>query len=98
MNEVTRSAAVIAEEINLIKTQTSGILSAAYSYAHRSCMEIGKRLLEAKELVPFGEWGGWLESNFKYSESTAGTLMRIYREYGSEQIGPYYGKISRRDL
>lgn len=92
MNEVTRSAAVIAEEINLIKSQTSGILSAAYSYAHRSCMEIGKRLLEAKELVPFGEWGGWLESNFEYSESTAGTLMRIYREYGSEQIDLITGK------
>ena len=92
MNEVTRSAAIIADEINLIKSQTSGILSAAYSYAHRSCMEIGKRLLEAKELVPFGEWGGWLESNFEYSESTAGTLMRIYREYGSEQIDLITGK------
>lgn len=91
-NEIVRSAAVIAEEINVIKSQTSGILSAAYSYAHRSCMEIGKRLLEAKEIVPFGEWGAWLESNFEYSESTAGNLMRIYREYGSEQIDFITGK------
>ena len=90
--EIVRSAEIIAAEINSIKTQTSGILSAAYSYAHRSCMEIGKRLLEAKEIVPFGEWGAWLESNFEYSESTAGNLMRIYREYGSEQIDFITGK------
>ncbi len=91
-NEIIRSAAVIAEEINEIKTQTFGILTAAYSYAHRSCMEIGKRLLEAKEIVPFGEWGKWLAENFEYSESTAGNLMRIYREYGSEQIDMLTGK------
>ncbi len=91
-NEITRSAAVIAAEINAIKTQTSGILDAAISYAKRSCFEIGKRLVEAKEIVAFGEWGAWLESNFEYSESTAGNLMRIYREYGSEQIDLLTGK------
>lgn len=90
--EITRSAAVIAEEINTIKSQTSGILTAAYSYAKRSCFEIGKRLVEAKEIVPFGEWGEWLESNFEYSESTAGNLMRIYREFGSEQMDMLTGK------
>ena len=91
-SEITRSASVIAEEINTIKAQTSGILTAAYSYAKRSCFEIGKRLVEAKELVPFGEWGEWLESNFEYSESTAGNLMRIYREFGSEQVDILTGK------
>ena len=90
--EITRSAAVIAEEINSIKSQTSGILTAALAYTKRSCFEIGKRLVEAKELVPFGEWGEWLESNFEYSESTAGNLMRIYREFGSEQVDMLTGK------
>lgn len=90
--EITRSAAVIAEEINNIKSQTSGILTAALAYTKRSCFEIGKRLVEAKELVPFGEWGEWLESNFEYSESTAGNLMRIYREFGSEQVDMLTGK------
>lgn len=92
MNEVTRSAAVIAAEINAIKSQTSGILEAAFTYAKRSCFEIGKRLEEAKAAVPFGEWGEWLEQNVSYSVSTANDLMRIYREFGGEQIDMLTGK------
>lgn len=91
-NEIIRSAAVIAEEINAIKSQTSGILSAALAYTKRSCFEIGKRLEEAKSLVGHGEWGAWLAENFEYSESTAGNLMRIYREFGGEQIDLLTGK------
>lgn len=92
MNEVTRSAEVIAQEINAIKNQTSGILEAAFTYAKRSCFEIGKRLEEAKAAVPFGEWGEWLEQNVSYSVSTANDLMRIYREFGNEQIDMLTGK------
>ena len=51
-----------------------------------SCaIEIGKRLLEAKDLVPHGEWGKWLKENVNYSQSTANNFMRLYREYGSDQ-------------
>lgn len=92
MNEITRSPAVIAGEINAIKSQTSGILEAAHTYAKRSCFEIGKRLEEAKAAVPFGEWGDWLENNVSYSVSTANDLMRIYREFGNEQIDMLTGK------
>lgn len=91
-NNLVRSPAVIAAEINAIKSQTSGILCAAFTYAKQSCFEIGKRLEEAKALLPHGEWGAWLEKNFEYSESTAGNLMRIYREFGGEQINMLTGK------
>lgn len=90
--EITRSPAVIAAEINAIKSQTSGILEAAFTYAKQSCFEIGKRLEEAKAAVPFGEWGDWLEKNVDYSVSTANDLMRIYREFGNEQIDMMTGK------
>ena len=90
--EITRSAEVIAQEINAIKSQTSGILEAAFTYAKRSCFEIGKRLEEAKAAVPFGEWGDWLEKNVNYSVSTANDLMRIYREFGNKQIDMLTGK------
>lgn len=90
--EITRSPAVIADEINSIKSQTSGILTAAQTYAKRSCFEIGKRLEEAKSVVPYGEWGEWLENNVDYSVSTANDLMRIYREFGGEQIDMLTGK------
>jgi hypothetical protein len=90
--QIVRSAEVIAQEINAIKSQTSGILEAAFTYARRSCFEIGKRLEEAKAAVAFGEWGAWLEKNVDYSVSTANDLMRIYREFGNEQIDMLTGK------
>lgn len=91
-NEVMRNPAEIAQEINLIKSQTYGILEAAHSYAKRSCFEIGKRLEEAKAALGHGNWGEWLESNVGYSVSTANDLMRIYREFGNDQIDMLTGK------
>ena len=76
---VMRDAGVIAREINFIKEQTKRQMLAA-------SMEIGARLCEAKELVGHGEWEKWLCENVDYSQSTANNLMRIYREYSSQQI------------
>ena len=91
-NLIERSAEMIAEEINQIKSQTYGILMSAKNYAYHSCMEIGKRLEEAKALVAHGEWGDWLVNNVDYSESKAENLMRMYREFGNEQIDLLTGK------
>lgn len=91
-NIVERSAAVIAEEINQIKSQTYGVVMAAKNFAYRSCMEIGRRLEEAKALVAHGEWGNWLAQNVDYSESKAENLMRMYREFGDEQIDMLTGR------
>ena len=82
---VTRDAGVIAREINFIKEQTKRQMLAA-------SMEIGARLVAAKDLVPHGEWEKWLADNVDYSQSTANNLMRIYREYGDEQINLLTGK------
>ena len=82
---VMRDAGVIAREINFIKEQTKRQMLAA-------SMEIGARLCEAKELVGHGEWEKWLCENVDYSQSTANNLMRIYREYGSQQINLLTGK------
>lgn len=69
----------IATEINTIKQQAARQLLGA-------SIQIGERLCEAKELVPHGEWAAWLENNVDYSASTAQNLMRIAREYGSQQM------------
>ena len=90
--EIVRTPMQIASEINAIKQQTYDVLNGALTFAKRSCFEIGKRLEEAKALLPRGEWGGWLSENFEYSETTARDLMRIYREYGNEQIDLISGK------
>ena len=70
---ITRSPAMIAGEINFIKSQ---VRSAAFSGA----VEIGIRLQEAKALVPQGEWTAWLEDNVSYSVRTAQNLMALAAE------------------
>lgn len=78
MSEIIRDANVIAGEINAIKQEVRDT-------AIRGAIEIGKRLLEAKSLVPYGSWGKWLEENVDYSERTAQDLMRIANEYGRRE-------------
>ena len=69
-----RNADVIASEINFLTGQAQSML---ISYI----IEIGKRLTEAKALVPHGEWGLWLKNQVSYSQSTATNYMKIYEEY-----------------
>lgn len=78
MSEIIRDAATIAGEINAIKQEVRDT-------AIRGAIEIGKRLLEAKSLVPYGSWGKWLQENVDYSERTAQDLMRIANEYGKRE-------------
>jgi len=84
MNELvqTRTPQLIATEIGSIKGQTR-------DFVLHSSVEIGRRLIEAKELVPHGQWGEWLKENVDYSQSTANNLMSLYREYGdkSQSLG-----------
>ncbi len=90
-NEVTRTAAQVAADINTIKSHASAVFRAAIDEGKRSCIRIGKLLEEAKCLVPHGEWGAWLKDNVDYSESTAQNLMRCHREFGDEQIDLFSG-------
>ncbi|MFI2132999.1 DUF3102 domain-containing protein [Lysinibacillus fusiformis] len=80
-----RSTDVIAAEINAIKFQTQTMMLQASA-------EIGKRLIEAKEQLPHGEWGKWLKENVEYSQSTANNLMQIHMEYSSNSQA--FGNLS----
>ena len=51
----------------------------------QNIIEVGKRLAQAKELVPHGEWGNWLESNFSLKKSTANNFMRCAERFGNFQ-------------
>ena len=59
-------------------------------------VEIGRLLLEAKEKLPHGQWCGWLEENFAYSQTTANNLMRLYKNYGErEQMDLFFADGER---
>lgn len=93
-NGIVRSGDVIAAEINGIKRQTE---KAVRGVMLSAAMDIGKLLIEAKSVVPHGEWGAWLEENVSYSTTTANDMMRLYTEYGDSQI-PIDGGPSNEEL
>lgn len=73
-----RDIEIVTAEIVTIKRQAQQVLITA-------AIEIGRRLTEAKTMVPYGEWGKYLEERVEYSQSTANNLMKIYKEYGTGQ-------------
>lgn len=79
---IVRTLPIIATEINAIKDQTRKLILC-------SSIEIGRRLSEAKAMLPHGEWGNWLKESVDYSQSTANNLMNIFDKYGSQQISMF---------
>lgn len=70
----TRSLEVIGAEIRALTASMLG-----------NVIEIGRRMVEAKELLPHGEFGPWIKENTGYSHSTANNFMRLFNEYGNPQ-------------
>lgn len=73
-----RTVETVTLEIRTLQHQAQGII---LNYA----IEIGRRLEEAKAMLPHGEWGAWLKRELDYSQSTAQNFMRVFREYGDSQ-------------
>lgn len=78
-NIALQTTARLAAEIRVFKKQAAQQLLFA-------AIQVGRRLEEAKQLVPHGEWGNWLKENVDYSPSHAQNLMKLAREYGSDQM------------
>lgn len=68
-----RSPAVIAAEI---RCHAQNFM--------RDTFEIGRLLIEAKALVPTGEWMDYLQTELGFKQSTANNFMRIYKGYNVE--------------
>lgn len=82
MNELTQTKkdpAILAVEIRSLQQQARIVVM---SYA----VEIGRRLCEAKAVVPHGEWTSWLEEKVQFSQSTAQNYMKMYERFGSQQV------------
>lgn len=54
-------------------------------------LEIGRRLLEVKQLVPNGRWQEWMQENLQYSTRKAQQLMQFYERYGQQQESFFCG-------
>lgn len=73
-------------DIDTVTGEIIEICRQAQTMALSYAVEIGRRLCEAKELLQHGEWGNWLKERVNFSQSTANNLMRLFREYGSQQV------------
>ena len=81
MNEIitVRDIQTVTTEINMIRQHVNQV-------ALNGAIEIGRRLVEAKEMLPHGEWGNWLKEKVEISASAAQNFMKLFEEYGDEQI------------
>ena len=48
-------------------------------------IEIGRRLVQAKEMLEHGEWLPWLERETEFSDRSAARYMKLFEEYGAQQ-------------
>ena len=81
-NEVVavRSIEIVTAEIHTIRDNVARVFM-------DGVVQIGRRLEEAKQLVPQGEWLQYLDKELGYKPTTAQNYMRIAREFGDGQIG-----------
>ena len=85
---------------NIITMRDIDMVTSDIKYAQRqgarqllsNMIEIGRLLVEAKAMVPYGEWGKYLEEKVEYSQSTANNLMKLYQEYGDNQES-FFGSL-----
>ena len=77
MNELQeiRNPAALGAEIRAL-TQQFKYMTLVYG------VEVGRRLTEAKEMLPHGEFGSWLRAETEFSAPTASRFMRLFNEYG----------------
>lgn len=73
-----RTVEAVTLEIQTLQRQAQQLL---LGYA----IEIGRRLVEVKAMLPHGQWGTYIKEQVGYSQSTANNLMRIFEEYGTAQ-------------
>lgn len=57
-----------------------------------SMYQLARVFVQAKELVPHGEWGQWLRDNADVSVRTAQDMMAVYRRFGDRPAFENIGK------
>lgn len=76
---------ITARDIEMVTGEIRYVQRRAARQLLSDLIEIGRLLVEAKSMVPYGEWGKYLQEQVEYSTSQANNLMRLYNEYGDNQ-------------
>lgn len=81
-------------DIDVITSEIKELCSAAGKTMLLYAAEIGRRLVEAKEVLPHGEWGRWLSEECGFSQRTANKHMQIFKAYGSAQVSLFGAELN----
>ena len=90
-NAPARDIGTITDEIHAIKYQARVV-------ALYVAVELGRRLVEAKELLPHGAWGDWLRDEADIKPSTANNYMRLFEEYGASQLTLFGASVKSQTI
>lgn len=90
MTEFKPQALTDEQKLSTIAAEIRALTATALT----TIIEIGRRMCAAKAMVKHGEWAGWLQQNTGYSSSTAENFMRIFNEYGADQIS-LFGDVEK---
>lgn len=86
---ISRSPNLSVREISVITSEIKELCRQAKTMALVYAVEIGRRLVEAKQTLPYGSWGEWLKNEVEFSQSSANNFMKLFEEYGSAQISVF---------
>ena len=86
MSEIINVPMAQQRDIQTVTTEIRTLTKAAQRMALEYGVEIGRRLHEAKEMLPHGEWSKWLKTEVEFSQSTANNFMRLFDAYADDQI------------
>lgn len=86
------SEIITARDIEIVTGEIRYVQRRAARQLLTDLIEIGRLLVEAKSMVPYGEWGKYLQERVEYSTSQANNLMRLYNEYGDNQES-FFGSL-----
>ena len=86
MNEIIDVPMKGQRDLATVTAEIRAYQDAARRMAISYSIEIGRRLIEAKEMVEHGEWGDYIKTELGFSQTTANNHMAMFRAYAADQM------------
>lgn len=72
---------ILSDDLNVITAEIKMLERSMKASMVEHSWDIGQRLVHVKETLVHGEFTGWLEANFEFSQRYAQEFMKLYKEY-----------------
>lgn len=98
MSEIINVPMAQQRDIKTVTAEIRTLTIQGQRLALEYAIEIGRRLKEAKSMLAHGQWGPWLKEEVEFSQSSANNFMRIFEEYGADQISIFGAEAESKTL